>query len=261
METENQSNFDRMLEKVKKLLTKAEDPATGPHEAEALNDKAAELIAKYGIEAAMLTKTDPTKVEKIVSMKFRVQEPYIADKLDLASEIAKAFRCKPIYLIEYEKDEHGGYVRTPAGRFKKSKILRIIGFESDIKRADFLFVHLLVQAQHGIIKSDADKPSWENTKSWRVSWFQGFNNAVGTRLRAAEKRAVAEADLTTTGTALVVADRSSEVAAAFTAEYPKTRQMTRAGSNGSGRGAGWNAGQKADIGAGRVAGGTKALGS
>ena len=38
---------DTMLEKVRKLLAKAEDPGCTPEEAAALNDKAAELIAKY----------------------------------------------------------------------------------------------------------------------------------------------------------------------------------------------------------------------
>ena len=39
---------DNALERVRKLLAKAEDPGCTPEEAAALNAKAAELIAKYG---------------------------------------------------------------------------------------------------------------------------------------------------------------------------------------------------------------------
>ena len=47
------------LERVRKLLAKAEDPACTPAEAAALNDKAAELIAKYGVDRALLAAPHP----------------------------------------------------------------------------------------------------------------------------------------------------------------------------------------------------------
>ena len=45
---------DPLLARVRKLLAKAEDPGCTPAEAEALTDKAAQLIAKYGVDRAML---------------------------------------------------------------------------------------------------------------------------------------------------------------------------------------------------------------
>ena len=48
-----------MLDKVRKLLAKAEDPACTPAEAEALTAKATELIAKYGIDQAVLAAQRP----------------------------------------------------------------------------------------------------------------------------------------------------------------------------------------------------------
>lgn len=241
--------FARMLEKVKKLLNKAEDPACTMHEAEALNEKAAELVAKYGIEEAMLAKENPSKPEKIVSMKMRFHQPYASSKLSLAYIIATAFRCQSVSLMIWNYETN-----------KKEKILHVIGYESDVRRADFLYTHLMLQAQTGVILSDLDKPFYENTKSWRTSWLQGFNVAVRKRLEKMEAKVVKEAETTTPGTALVVADRSALVAVAFKDLYPKTRTTYSAGSQGSGRGAGYDAGNRADIGHGRIGSNSKALG-
>ena len=43
-----------LLDRVRKLLAKAEDEGCTPEEAEALTAKAAELMARYGIDRALL---------------------------------------------------------------------------------------------------------------------------------------------------------------------------------------------------------------
>jgi hypothetical protein len=48
-----------LLERVRKLLAKAEAGGTTPAEAEALTAKAAELMAKYGIDRALLAAARP----------------------------------------------------------------------------------------------------------------------------------------------------------------------------------------------------------
>ena len=50
---------DPLLARVRKLLAKAEDPACTPAEAEAFTAKATELIAKYGVDQALLSLADP----------------------------------------------------------------------------------------------------------------------------------------------------------------------------------------------------------
>ncbi|MEV4705532.1 DUF2786 domain-containing protein [Actinoplanes sp. NPDC049316] len=50
---------DRLLERVRKLLAKAESPACTPAEAEAFTAEAAELIAKYGVDQALLAGAGP----------------------------------------------------------------------------------------------------------------------------------------------------------------------------------------------------------
>jgi len=48
-----------LLERVRKLLAKAEDDSVTPAEAEALTAKAAELMARYGIDRALLAAARP----------------------------------------------------------------------------------------------------------------------------------------------------------------------------------------------------------
>ena len=50
---------DSRLAKIRKLLAQAEDPAATPEEASAFTAKAAELIAAYGIDAALLEDRAP----------------------------------------------------------------------------------------------------------------------------------------------------------------------------------------------------------
>lgn len=240
--------FARMVSKVKKILTKAEDPACTPQEAESLNEMAAKIIAQYGIEEALLARDDPNKKEKVVSLRMQFNEPYVNAKISLAHVIALAFRCQAIQLQS----------RDPENPRKIKKVLRVIGFASDVKRADFLYAHLLVQAITGLLMADLDKPDWENTKTWRNSWLHGFNLAIGTRLRAMEAKVVAETNNSTPGTALVVADRKSEIDAAFADLYPKTRSL-KISTGGSGRNSGFHAGNQADIGHGRIGNSNKAL--
>ena len=51
---------DSLLARVRKLLAMAEDPACTAAEAEAFTTKATELIAKYGVDRALLAAADPS---------------------------------------------------------------------------------------------------------------------------------------------------------------------------------------------------------
>ena len=55
----NTEASSRLLERVHKLLAKAEDESVTPPEAQALTAKAAELMAKYGIDRALLAADRP----------------------------------------------------------------------------------------------------------------------------------------------------------------------------------------------------------
>lgn len=231
---------DRMLDKIRKILAKAEDPGCTPAEAEALTEKAAELMAKYGVERAMLAATEPTS-DKIMAKRFDIENPYGLDKCGLLFRIAKPLRCNAVRFRRWDAKGARAYY------------MEVVGYESDIERVEMLFTSLLVQAAHAL--AVAEVPYWESATSYRKTWYDGFSGAVNSRLRKAEAAAVRDAEPTTgPSTALVIADRSSAVEQAYKQFFPDVRPGRARNLNGSGQGAGWRAGQNANLGAGRNVG-------
>jgi hypothetical protein len=97
-------------------------------------------------------------------------------------------------------------------------------------------------------------------RAWRRSWLLGYTAAVVAKVRAAEQRAEKAAIVVeTSGAALVLADRSLVIRQHVARAYPVTR-TARVTYTGSGYGAGYAQGTRADIGTGRVGPrGTRAL--
>ena len=188
---------DAMLDKVRKLLAKAEDPACTPAEAEAFTAKAAELIAKYGVDSALLAAAIPA-ADPVGDLVIDVLAPYAMDKCTLLAGVAGALRCQCVRRQGWD-----------AGR--KTYSMHMFGHEVDLRRAELLFTSLLVQAGFALVA--APVPGWENVAAYRRSWFAGYTQAIVGRLRAAEDRATAAAERDVRGrsVALVLADRGAEV--------------------------------------------------
>src|SRR5262249_20908385 len=164
---------DSMLERVRKLLAKAEDPGCTPEEAAALNDKAAELIAKYGMDAALLEAADPEQ-DPVGDRVIEVSPPYALDKAGLLATVAAALRCRSVRRKVWDGAR---YAYT----------LHLFGFGSDLDRTELLYTSLLVQASFGM--AAAQVPEWESPAAFRRSWLVGFTYAVGRRLIDAEQKA------------------------------------------------------------------------
>jgi len=237
-----------LLGKVRKLLAKAEDESVTPAEAEALTAKAAELMARYGIDRARLGATRPetdAPADKIVTL----DNPWAGVKAHLLSGLVQALRCQCVLL--------GG----------KTTRIHVFGYASDIERADILFTSLLVQMARGLAAQQVPAAS---ARAWRRSWMLGFISAVVARVRAAEQAAAQAADTADAqqaasgdsgpSTALVLADRTQTIHRNAQRAYPRTRQ-TRVTYTGSGYSDGYREGQKADIGGARLRAGSKALGT
>jgi len=228
---------DALLGRIRKLLAKAEDPACTPAEAEALTGKAAELIAKYGVDRAMLADTSP-EADPIGDRTVRLDAPYARDKADLLATVAVALRCKVVQRVR----------RIDGGR---EVSLHLFGHASDLDRVELLFTSLLVQAAHALAKESV--PSWESAAAYRRSWYAGYSTAIGRRLRLAEARAQSTADEQAAAppgrsVALVLADRSALVAHAVEQAYPHLRPGRSRHLSGSGQRSGYAAGQRADLG-------------
>jgi hypothetical protein len=230
---------DALLAKVRKLLAKAEDPAVTDAEAEVYNAKAAELIAAYGIDRALLAASEPD-TDRIGDRVVVLDAPYARDKADLLHGIAKALRCRTVLRN-----------RWAAGRRELS--LHLFGYASDLQRVELLYTSLLLQATTGMLRARA--PYFEDVRAFRRSWLNGFTAAVVRRLNDAEHRARSDAEHRHRPTgdpgrsvALVLADRSALVVQAVHDTYPQLGKGRTRALSGSGRRDGWNAGQRADLG-------------
>ena len=230
----------RILAKVRKLLAKAEDPATTPEEAETYTAKAAELIAEYGIDRALLAAADPDS-DVVGDRVVVLDPPYAADKLDLLAAVAVQLRCGAVRRRQW----------TPAGR---ELSVHLFGHASDLERAELLFTSLLLQASTGLARTPV--PSGEHRAAFRRSWLAGFRMAVGARLAEAERRAERAASdraaATGTCTALVLAGRLERVDSAIAEAYPHLGTARPRQLSGGGVRDGYLAGQRADLGGTRL---------
>lgn len=227
-----------MLDRVRKLLAKAEDPGCTPAEAAALNDKAAELIAKYGVDRALLATVSPD-LDPVGDLVVEVLAPYALDKSGLLATVASALRCRCVRRKEYRGGSYG-------------YLMHLFGFASDLERTDLLYTSLLVQAAYGV--AAAPVPRHESAAAFRRSWLAGFTRAVGHRLTEAEQRASASASSVSAGpsVALVLANRGHQVDRRVDQAYPRLRASAPRRLQGSGLTGGYAAGQRADLGGVRV---------
>ena len=232
---------NELLDRVRKLLAKAEDEGCTPHEAEALTAKAAELMARYGIDRALLGAVRPD-TDRPADRVFELDNPWAGIKAHLLAGLASALRCQCILLNR----------RQPGSR------VHVFGYLSDLERADILFTSLLVQMARALALEPV--PAFGGrAKAWRRSWMLGYCSAVVARVRAAEEAAVAaassSADAGANGhgpsAAVVLADRAVTVRRHAEQAYPRTRK-TRVTYSGNGYQAGYQEGQKADIGGAKV---------
>lgn len=234
---------DRLLERVRKLLAKAEAEGVTAEEARALTAKAAELMAKYGIDRALLAALRP-ETDRPDSRLVQVDNPWGRVKAHLLCGLGTALRCQCILV-------------TSGGGTGTDLKVHVFGYASDIERTDLLYTSVLIQMWHGL--AAAQVPAWAaSARAWRRSWLLGYAAAVTTRVRAAEQHAEREyADAAAAGgqdssrAALVLADRSLVIRRNVRQAYPHLR-TARTTYSGSGYSAGYAQGNRADIGTARV---------
>ncbi len=226
----------RLLDRVRKLLAKAEDESVTPPEAQALTAKAAELMAKYGIDRALLAAARP-ETDQPANRMIDVDNPWGRVKAHLLSGLGSALRCQAIML------------NSSSG----TKV-HLFGYQSDLERADLLYTSVLIQMWHGL--AGAQVPAWSRSaRAWRRSWLLGFATAVISRVRAAEHAAACQATAPAAAsgaeTALVLADRTLVIRRNVEQAYPVTR-TAKVTYSGSGYRDGYAKGQRADIGTSRL---------
>ena len=245
-------SHDPLLARVRKLLAKAEDPACTPTEAEAFTAKAAELIAKYGVDQALLAGADPA-LDPVGDRVVTVVAPYARDKAGLLGAVAVALRCRVVFLerrgtARVHKSGLLAAVAAPL-RCRVVHLTRpgltqshLFGHAADLERVELLFTSLLVQAAHGLAATGV--PDFDHPAAFRRSWLVGFTEAVRARLTEADRAAAAGVP----GAELVLVDRTELVDRRRDQAYPNLVRLGPRRLAGSGRRLGYAAGRTADLG-------------
>lgn len=219
------------LELVRKLLAKAESTDSAP-EAEALNERAADLIAQYGIDRAMLA-ADGTQGDAIVDEWIITDRPFAEEMTTLLASVAYPLRAKVRYIKRWNA-QSGPKAKGGVPRGGWDYGLRVFAYESDLARVKMLYVSLRNQALAGASQIKGEQRFGQDQKAHRQSYLEGFTSAIYGRLAKAEREArqareaeieaqrdVALLEGRTSGPSveLVLADRSKAVEIAMDLAY------------------------------------------
>jgi hypothetical protein len=249
-----------VADKVRKLLTQAEDPAATPEEAQTFTMKAQQLMSKYSIDQAMVMDTGKTGV--ITARGWEVPGPYANRKVSLVSAVARANECRAIYT-----DLGGG-----------RRHIEVVGYPTDVDWVETLSGSLDIQLAGALLTATRAKPPGVHGRTFAVGFVQGFIAEIATRLAKARQQAIAEADAAGAGAdggtgagaapgaqgpsaALVLLDKGKRVEDEFKVRHPRVRtayQSVRLQS-WSGYGPGRAAGKRATMARGAVEGGRRRL--
>jgi len=192
---------DTIIDKVRKLLAKAENPAATPEESETYFAKAQELITKWSIDELQLASV--RRDDKIAFETILIGNTYYDPDVLLLHVVAINNRCR---------------VLTSHDR----KRATLIGYETDRERVKILYTSFQLFAARSAAKA-VPKEFFSTGRSpkmqrfiWVRSFRDGFAHRIDHRLREAEAAAVASQPTvnTSTGvqsTALVLVDRKKQV--------------------------------------------------
>jgi hypothetical protein len=188
-------------EKIAMLLAKAES-TNSPHEAEALTEAAEKLMIKNGVTAAMLSSLNGGKVEKIITDTLHFAGIYGDTLMNYLGNVAEKLAPVRVYIMS-----------TYSGvSDKRIKLLKIVGFESDVDRVMILLHSLERQALVAVKvfwKEHPFKQVFSGMEAFkeRRQFIMSFCIAAGARIAANVNQEVRE----TTGAELVLVSRLDQV--------------------------------------------------
>jgi hypothetical protein len=156
---------EKVISWIQKLATKAMDPACSPGEANSLQEKVAQLMAKYKISE--MEATTPEEIEDHEMMREEIkfaQTGRMTWGYYLAWGIAPVFECEAV-------------------RKHNSQVMMFFGFPDDVKTVAFFFRFFQIQ-----IIDFADKSGFSTVKD-KNSYALGMTKKLVTRIALAYKRA------------------------------------------------------------------------
>jgi hypothetical protein len=218
----------KVLDRVRKLLAKAEHPGTPVAEAQAFSAKASALMAAYAIDQALLEAGQPSSSVPVVRQ-VDVDPPYAMPRAVLLDRVARAHRVRVV-------------IGPDAGSGRRQ--CSMVGFPVDLEVVEVLFTSLLLQASTAMLHASSEST---RPKAFRRAFLLGYADVIGSRLAAVRQETDAYADRASTGAALVLADRADRVERLVEQEFPRLRNLRMSTSSGGGLSAGRAAGARADL--------------
>ena len=201
-------------DKIQALLTLAQHPNTPQAEAETALALASKLMQKHGLSHDDVADAKKPADTAVVVRRFAVHGPYRVRRQNILYAIGLAHSC-----AGYRADDEDG-----------ACIVVFYGRDADITAAYTLFGAADMMGLRLLPKGD---------RSWRTSWWQGFQRGITEALAGAKKEFIAE----TPGSGLVLADRMKRAQSELRAKGPRltggySYSDTSSGAYNSGHSAG-----------------------
>lgn len=236
---------ERVLIRIRKLLAVAEHPNTSETEAETYLSQAMALMAKYGVERALLA-DDGRATDTVDVSEIELRAPYKVEKGLLLNVIALALRCRVVTSRRYCEATGRHY-----------QLARVLGFGSDRERVTMLFASLVVQMFAALARTPV--PWGVAVVTFRKAFCHGYTVRIRERLTAAERHAAQDAGVTSPGRSaeLILRDRERQVEAEFARRFPTARRCRTYRRSLQGAAAGAAAANQADLGGTRLSGDDK----
>lgn len=240
---------EQVMDMVAKLLAKAE--STTPEEAQALTERAEQIMAKYSIDVAVLNARRASRGEKVDEKITR-----------WTFEFHGTYHRGLLYTFEMIGSALG--FKTSFQRGPNWSALTIMGFESDVEMGQLLLTSLQLQLTSALTAwwKEYDGKSYmtpmQKFKA-RRSFMFSFGEGVSYRIYTRQRAALAEAEESTPGATLAVRDRGQLVQDAYDALNIKSVKVKIEMTDVNAEMEGYEAGRNADIGDSRVTSGKTAI--
>lgn len=171
---------DKIADTIAKLLAKAE--STTPEEAEALTEKAEQLMVKYNLDQAMIDERRRTHGQ--------VSEKIITERLLATGRWAMPMRHM-FNRVVHATDGVQSYYTTTGGRNGEAYVY-LVGYESQVRQVKLLIESLQIQSLVAMRKFSKEHPSREwltGSEMWREckGFLEGYGVGVRMRLERAKK--------------------------------------------------------------------------
>ena len=194
-------DLERVLERVRRLLALAEDPAASENEAMIAFERAQRLMDRYAINEWMLhddTRGREPVVERTV--RFERGEPTNRFRVNLAEIVARANRCRTYW----QGRRAGNNVTVPTS-------VTFYGVESDVRMSEALWTSMELRRSVGwrrALNEFAHEQGWRpSPASWRNGYYTAFQDRVRERFAALRDTDVDEGARTAGRELVLVRDR------------------------------------------------------